>query len=274
VGGAVQRARAVATVQKPQANGPARLRPGSTLGGGPEFESPHPAGSHRVPPDGRQGQLLGVLDLRVEPLPRSVAVPPFDPDSAASKASTRTKAAGHWLCVAVRFTRSGSVKAMVLGSRPSHEATAGHRPLRAAGPLPRRARAAPGRRAHFTNCPGLQSGRTADHDPSSFHPAGTKTFENRAVLGPGRPQPSRGRAAAQPSSRGRLRAVQGRGKGTQIRVMRVASIQVRALIERTFVAYNDEAVGSSPATPTVAGLTCASTAPDTTVDRRGTPHNG
>jgi hypothetical protein len=42
-----------------------------------------------------------------------VAVPWSEPDSAISKASTRIKAAGHRLCSAGRFTRSGSLKATV-----------------------------------------------------------------------------------------------------------------------------------------------------------------
>ena len=35
-------------------------------------------------------------------------------------------------------------------------------------------------------------------------------------------------------------------------MMRLASMLVGALVEHMFVAYNDEAVGSSPATPTIA----------------------
>jgi hypothetical protein len=58
------------------------------------FKSPTPRATDRVQPASKLGQLVGVPELRVEPLPRSAAVPSFDPESAISKASMRIEAAG------------------------------------------------------------------------------------------------------------------------------------------------------------------------------------
>ncbi len=153
-----------------------------------------------------------------------------------------------------------------VSSRPSAGATSGttyreictqryvparHRLLRAAGPLPRRARAAPagppGILHHSTRTP-----TRPDGEPRSFQlqPGRHEATSIRAVRGP---SPASDVTPIEPGdaqSRGRLRAVEEERAVSQNARSASASLLVGTLLEHVFCLHTAEAAGSIPAAPT------------------------
>lgn len=104
-----QRSSAGGSLVIPQVAGANDHEYGRDDGRWPSSSLPNDGSTDRVPSAREQGHRPGVPELGVEPLPRSGAVPSFDPDSAVSKASTRTEVAGQSAWEEPQFTRSRSL---------------------------------------------------------------------------------------------------------------------------------------------------------------------